>query len=163
MLEALLNDYPEVIIAIGSAQYSHTVENPFTASERFEMIRRTLEARELRRCIIVPVPDVGVHAQWVPHLRTLVPPFDVAVTNDPLSQRLFQEAGVKVDVRPLLNRSQFSGTEIRRRIVAEEDWEALVPREVVEVIKEIDGVGRIRELNGLPGGKDDEDQEDPKG
>ncbi|MEM3715338.1 MAG: adenylyltransferase/cytidyltransferase family protein, partial [Nitrososphaeria archaeon] len=27
-----------IILCIGSAQYSHTVENPFTAGERIEMI-----------------------------------------------------------------------------------------------------------------------------
>ncbi|MEM3079801.1 MAG: adenylyltransferase/cytidyltransferase family protein, partial [Thermoproteota archaeon] len=33
-VEYIINRVDEVIIGIGSAQYSHTLENPFTAGER---------------------------------------------------------------------------------------------------------------------------------
>ena len=30
--------YDQILVGIGSSQYSHTVDNPFTAEERTEMI-----------------------------------------------------------------------------------------------------------------------------
>ena len=57
-----------------------------------------------------------------------------------------REAGYEVRNSPLFNREMYSGTEIRRRIVEGEDWEALVPAGVADVIREIDGVSRIKDL-----------------
>ncbi|EQD45121.1 nicotinamide-nucleotide adenylyltransferase, partial [mine drainage metagenome] len=34
VIKEILSQYSSVIIGIGSAQYSHTMENPFTAGER---------------------------------------------------------------------------------------------------------------------------------
>jgi nicotinamide-nucleotide adenylyltransferase len=43
-------------------------------------------------------------------------------------------------------------TEIRKRMAAEENWEDLVPEPVSKVIKEINGVERVRTLSrrGMP-------------
>jgi nicotinamide-nucleotide adenylyltransferase len=38
-------------------------------------------------------------------------------------------------------------TEIRKRMAAEENWEDLVPKPVSKVIKEINGVERVRTLS----------------
>src|SRR5207245_2773190 len=43
----ILETNDEIIVGIGSAQYSHTGENPFTAGERYEMIKRALDAEEI--------------------------------------------------------------------------------------------------------------------
>jgi nicotinamide-nucleotide adenylyltransferase len=163
MVKAILADYPSVIIGIGSAQYSHTPENPFTASERFRMIDEAVGAEGLKGVIIIPIPDVGVHNLWVAHVRNLVPPFDIVFSHDPLTRRLFQEAGVRVEERQLVRRDELSGTEVRRRIVSGEDWEALVSPSVARVIKEVGGPSRVREVNGLRGGKGHEHHEDPEG
>lgn len=163
MAKAILADHPSLIVGIGSAQYSHTPENPFTASERFRMIEEAMEAEGLRGILIIPIPDVGVHNLWVPHVRNLVPPFEVVFSHDPLTRRLFEEAGIRVEERELLRRGEFSGTEVRRRILAGEDWEELVPPAVARVIKEVGGPSRIREINGLKGGQGHERQERPQG
>src|SRR5436189_227334 len=42
MVRRILESNEEIIVGIGSAQYSHTGENPFTAGERYEMIKRAL-------------------------------------------------------------------------------------------------------------------------
>ena len=42
----------------------------------------------------------------------------------------------------------YSGTEVRRRIAADEEWRSLVPTAVSEVIDSIDGVGRIKDITG---------------
>ena len=42
---------------------------------------------------------------------------------------------------------KYSGTEVRKRILNNENWEKLVPESVSKVIKDIKGVERIRKLN----------------
>jgi nicotinamide-nucleotide adenylyltransferase len=144
LLKQIFSDFEEVVIGIGSAQYSHTPENPFTSAERYEMIRRALAAEGISGCHIIYIPDVGVHSQWVSHVLALVPPFEAVYSHDRLTQRLFEEAGFKVVKGPLLDRGKYSGTEIRRRMLSGEDWRELVPPPVAEFIEEIDGVGRVK-------------------
>ncbi|MDD3399174.1 MAG: nicotinamide-nucleotide adenylyltransferase, partial [Candidatus Methanomethylophilaceae archaeon] len=66
-------------------------------------------------------------------------------------KRLFKEAGYEVMAAPMYNRHDYSGTEVRRRMLDGGDWESLVPTAVSEVIQEIDGVNRIRDLAGKDG------------
>ena len=145
MVKRILQDNEEVIIGIGSAQYSHTGENPFTAGERFEMIKRALDAEGIRDYHIVPIPDTHVHSVWVSHVKSLVPAFDAVVTNSDLVVRLFREHGLKVLSLPLVSREKYSGTEVRRRMQKGGDWQSLVPPAVASFVEEIDGIERIRE------------------
>lgn len=136
----------ELIIGIGSAQLSHTPENPFTAGERIMMISRSLEDLDLDYYVI-PINDLYQNALWVAHVRSLTPPFSDVYSNNPLVSRLFHEAGYEVKYSPMYNRSEYSGTEIRRRILAGERWEKLVPEAVMEVIGEIRGVERLKAVS----------------
>jgi nicotinamide-nucleotide adenylyltransferase len=74
----------------------------------------------------------------------MVPPFDIAYTNNPLVIELLREAGVKVKQSPLFKRISYSGTQIRGLMLKGEKWELFVPGNVVEIIKEINGVKRLR-------------------
>lgn len=145
MVRRILESNDEIILAIGSAQYSHTGENPFTAGERYEMIKRALDAEGISNYHIVPIPDTHVHSIWVSHIRSLVPHFDVVYSNSDLVVRLFREHGVTVLSPPLVDREKLSGTELRARILRNGEWESLVPSAVAAYIKEIHGVERIRE------------------
>lgn len=136
----------ELVIGIGSAQQSHTPENPFTAGERVLMITRSLEGLDLFYYVI-PINDIYQNAIWVAHVRSMTPPFTDVYSNNPLVSRLFNEAGYDVQNPPLYNRGEYSGTEIRRRMLAGEGWERLVPREVVEVVRETRGVERLRAVS----------------
>lgn len=134
-------------IGIGSAQYSHTPENPFTAGERYMMINKTLRDEGIDNYSIVPIEDLNRYPVWVSHVVSLVPPFKRVYSNNPLTRRLFQEAGFEVRASPLYNREIFSGTEIRRRIINDEEWRSLVPGPVAEVIDAIDGVERLKQIS----------------
>jgi len=145
MAKRILEQHGELMIGIGSAQYSHTGENPFTAAERFEMIHRALDAERVHNYHIIPIPDTHVHSVWVGHVLSLVPRFDAVYTNSALVIRLFKERGVPVVSLPMMDREDLSGTEVRRRMFGGADWERLVPPAVAAYIKEIDGVQRIKE------------------
>lgn len=149
VLKDILAKVDEVIVVVGSSQYSHKLDNPFTAGERITMIRRALENEGIKptRYWVVPVPDVHVHMIWVAQVVGYTPKFDIVYTNEPLTRRLFIEAGFKVEPVSFYKRKIYSATEIRRRILNGENWEELVPHSVVEFIKEIDGVKRVQDLS----------------
>jgi len=145
VLKDILDEVDELIIGIGSAQESHTIENPFTAGERILMISNAL--KEYRdRIYIIPLEDIYRNSLWVSHVVSMVPPFDVVYSNNPLVVRLFREAGYKVKRTRMINRMEFQGTEIRKRMLSGEDWQGLVPKEVAKVIVEIGGIERIKEI-----------------
>jgi nicotinamide-nucleotide adenylyltransferase len=146
-IRRLAQQHDELILGIGSANVSHTATNPFTAGERLEMIRGALKDAQISHVLPVPIPDVGRNAVWVAHVRSLVPRFRVAHTNNPLPARLFREAGYEVAPVPFVQREQFEATRIREEIAKGGDhWRTLVPAAVARVILEVDGARRIAEL-----------------
>ncbi len=147
-IKNVLKDANEAVIAIGSAQYSHNITNPFTAGERLVMIRRALKEAEidLVKVWVVPVPDVHLHMLWVAALEGYTPKFDVVYSNEPLTRRLFIEAGYKVKHIKFFNRKDYNSTLVREKMAKDDSWTALVPKSVAEFIVEIDGVNRLRDL-----------------
>jgi nicotinamide-nucleotide adenylyltransferase len=147
-IKDVLKEKKELVIVVGSAQYSHRLQDPFTAGERLVMVRMAIEEGgiDYSRIWIVPVPDVHLHMMWVSAVEGYTPSFDIVYTNEPLTRRLFLEAGYKVKAIILHKRKIYSSTEIREKMLKGKDWEEFVPRRVVNFIKEIDGVNRLRDL-----------------
>jgi nicotinamide-nucleotide adenylyltransferase len=147
-IKTVLKSVDELVIVIGSAQYSHNANNPFTAGERLVMIRHALQDAGVdhSRFWVVPVPDVHLHMLWVSALEGYTPRFDVVFSNEPLTRRLFMEAGYKVKKIRFFERKIYSSTLIREKMVKDESWTTLVPKAVAEFIGEIDGVNRLRDL-----------------
>jgi nicotinamide-nucleotide adenylyltransferase len=147
-IKEVLKEVDELVIVIGSAQYSHNIDNPFTAGERLTMIHEALEETGIdrSRVWIVPVPDVHLHMMWVSALEGYAPHFDVVYSNEPLTRRLFLEAGYDVKSFPLIDREIYSSTKIREKMIKDEGWEKLVPKSVATFIKHIDGADRLRDL-----------------
>ncbi|MCD6360184.1 MAG: nicotinamide-nucleotide adenylyltransferase [Armatimonadetes bacterium] len=147
-IETILRECDSLILVVGSAQMSHQHDNPFTAGERIEMIRAALNAAKIppERYLIIPIPDAPAHRVWVSAVESQTPRFDVVYSNQSLTRRLLIEAGYEVRPIPLYKRGKYEASEIRRRILAEEDWSELVPPEVYKIVQEIDGENRIRDL-----------------
>jgi len=143
-----LEGVDELVVVIGSAQYSHNNYNPFTAGERLVMVRRALAEAGVddAKLWIVPVPDVHLHMLWVSAVEGYTPKFDVVFSNEPLTRRLFMEAGYQVKDIPLYERKVYSSTYVREKIREGESWMELVPKSVADFINEIDGVNRLRDL-----------------
>lgn len=149
VIKRILGEVNEVVIGIGSAQLSHTLKDPFTAGERTMMINKALTEHGIppSSYYITPIQDVECNSLWVAQVEMLTPPFEIVYSGNSLVQRLFLEAEYKVTEPPLFNREIYSGTEVRNRMLSGEDWESLVPKSVVEVITEIEGVERIKHLS----------------
>ena len=144
-----LEKVEHLVIVVGSAQKSHEPRNPFTAGERIRMIKESLDIdseTDVRRILIIPIPDTDVHSLWIHQVDMLVPKYDVVFANDLFTLMLFREQGVKAIEAPLYRRNEMRATEIRRRMAADEIWEDLVPMSVSKVIKEINGVERVKAL-----------------
>ncbi|MFA6364611.1 nicotinamide-nucleotide adenylyltransferase [Methanoregula sp.] len=145
VLEHISDKVDEIIIGIGSAQLSHQVDNPFTAGERVLMITHALTSLGCPYYVI-PIEDIQRNGLWVAHALSMAPPFDICYSSNPLVVRLFREAGFNVQLPAMYERETLSGTEIRRRILHDEPWKKLVPPAVAQVLKEIDGAGRLRQI-----------------
>lgn len=145
----------EVIIAIGMASQSHTPENPFTAGERIEMLRRTLKwaGLSLSDFITVTLPTLEVSKVSVHYVKLYSPVFNKIVSLNPIVRRLFTEEGYVVLTPPVESRDKLSGSYIRKLMAKGNEWRELVPPPVVDVIDEVDGVNRVRMLykERLPG------------
>ena len=148
-IQRVLKEADEAVIVIGSAQYSHNANNPFTAGERLVMIRLALTEAgvDYARVWVVPVPDVHLHMLWVAALEGYTPRFNVVYSNESLTRRLFMEAGYKVRSIQFYERKDYNSTLVREKMLKGDSWASLVPKSVAEFITEIDGVNRLRDLN----------------
>jgi len=145
LVEEVATEVDELVVGIGSADASHTVRNPFTAGERTMMITGVLADVDVRH-YVVPLEDIDRNAVWVSHVESMCPPFDVVYSNNPLVIRLFEEANYEVRDPQLIDRGRLRGTTIRERIVASEPWQDRVPDAVIETIREVDGLNRLRRV-----------------
>ncbi len=138
--------YDEIIIGIGSSQYSHIRDNPFTADERKIMVEMSLRKVGISNFKIILIPDIHNPPKWVDHVLSIFTGFDVVITNNKLIKSLFSEKGYSVEKTPLYDKKHYSGKEIRRRMIEGDQWAHLVPEEVVNLIKEINGEQRVIDL-----------------
>lgn len=146
VIDLIAREADEIIIGIGSAQLSHDADNPFTAGERILMITRALQSLK-KPYYVIPIEDIKRNALWVSHIISMTPPFEIIYTGNPLVIRLFSEARIPVCSPSMFERHHHSGTVIRELMRSGQPWEHLVPPEVVQVIHEIDGIARMRDLN----------------
>ena len=145
----ILQRVDELTIVVGSAQHSHTIDNPFTAGERIAMIRLALKEAGIPadRYSVIPLPDDEFHKVWVAHLLSQTPSFDIVYTNEPLTFRLLREAGLKVEHIPMFDRRKLTATEVRRRLLKGDRWQELLPKSVVRYLKQIGGDDRLKDIS----------------
>jgi nicotinamide-nucleotide adenylyltransferase len=147
-IKNILKECDEVVIAIGSSQYSNTKDNPFSVEERVEMIEDVLINEDINNYTLFPVPDVGDDKKWVEHLITLVPDFDVVYTGNDWTEKCFKDynkKGFKVKKIKLI--PGINSTTIRNKILKNQNWQNLVPEKVVEFIERVKGVERIKKTS----------------
>ena len=148
VIKKILEEVDEIIIGIGSAQLSHELKNPFTAGERIVMVSQALAEENIHpgRYYIIPMEDVNFNAIWAAHVKMMTPPFSIVYSGNPLVKQLFEEEGYEVKNPPLFDRLRLSGSEVRRKILSDENWQDLVANSTIEVIAEIEGVKRLKNL-----------------
>ena len=146
LIQQLINQYDELIIGIGSSQYQGTYDNPFSEKERRQMITQSLSTMGFHTYRIVSIPDIHDPPHWVDHVCSIVSDFDVIIANNPFTRKLFSKKGFKVKGTAFFDRKRYSGKEIRRRIIQDEQWSMLVPGSVFKIIIAIDGITRLKSV-----------------
>ena len=138
-----MKEVDELVIGIGSSNEKHTKYNPFSVKERIEMIDLVLPANNISNYTIFPIPDFHDDKKWVEHIETLVPKFDCVYTGNKWTERCFKGKYKVIRVNML---NGVSSTIIRNRILKNKNWEKLVPKEIVDYVKKVKGIGRIKEI-----------------
>ena len=117
-----------LVIGIGSAENHHELDNPFTASERFEMIQATLDEKNIARdrYTIIPVRNINNYDLWVEHVSRLVPPFQSVYTGSKIVKELFRKHG-KYEIKDVDFVEDLSATKVRESMKNNKNRESLVP------------------------------------
>ncbi|MEK7065274.1 MAG: nicotinamide-nucleotide adenylyltransferase [Patescibacteria group bacterium] len=103
----------EIIIGIGSSQYSGTDDNPYSFEERKKMIEQALTGLDINYKIVA-VPDIHDAKNWVAHVEKIVGRFNIVYTGNDLVRRLFEEK--KYKVKSIKININISGTELRKKM-----------------------------------------------
>ena len=123
----------EIIIGIGSSQYSDTDENPWTFEERKKMIEEALHDENIHYKIIA-IPDIHDEKNWVDHVKTIVGSFDVVYTGNDWVGNLFEEKNYLV--KKIKIKIEISGTKLRKKIKTNnENWEKFISPNITKLIK----------------------------
>lgn len=150
MVKYILKNERDLVIAIGTANFPHSFEDPFTAGERNEMIANTLRKEKLiEKVYIVQLYEADIDFEdWVTLIKKLSPPFDKVYTGNDLIKSLFssRESGIEVEGIPKYTNTNYSTSLIREKIAKGEAWENLVPEPVAKVIREYQLDKRLKKL-----------------
>lgn len=134
--QMLEQGYSHVIIAVGSAQYSDSDNNPLTYQQRVNCIKQTLHsALPDMHYTLIPITDIHDDARWVNHVNHTLELeelfYDTVFTGNKLTDALFTKAGESVV--PLSFREAITATEIRASKRNQDDsWKRFVHPSIVD-------------------------------
>ena len=141
-----LKKVDELVIVIAASQFSHSVKNPFTAGERYEMILGSLKEASINieKIHLIPAFDINDNVLWPFHLKRLTPEFQLVFSNNSFTTMLFENAGMNVEHIPFLSRTKYNATTIRELILKNEDISELVPPFVINYLRKINAKERLK-------------------
>ncbi len=149
MLNKILKTYNIIKIGVGSSQNSKSKINPFTYEERVNFITSALNKRGIpsQRFKIYPIPDIFNASKWVNHVTSIVGSFDTLFSNSDWVRQLFQNEGYIVGEKIGIFKKKYNASSVRKLISKDnKNWTTLVPKEIVNLIRDYDGIERIRIL-----------------
>lgn len=142
------NDF--LLIGIGSAEDNFLPDNPFTAGERFRMIRETLQYEKIsaEKYSILPVRNINNYALWARHVAVLLPPFETVYTGSSIVRALFEKEK-KYTVKSVKIIHRISATDVRTALLKNSGWEKMVTAPVAKILREINGLERLKQIFSL--------------
>src|SRR5581483_7296273 len=156
LIIGITNPDPSLIVHEEADDVRHLPEaNIFTFFERQQMIQATLidAGVPLTRVAIVPFP-VHHPERWLYYCpRDTVQFVRIFSPWGKEKLRRFRDRGWRVAVLDEGTAKEVSGSEVRRRMREGERWEELVPSGVARVLKETDGIERLRKVGNASAGK----------
>ncbi len=149
VIKKMLKKCEKVKLGIGSSQFSHTMNDPFSAEERKQFIISTLEFEKIpkERIEIFDIVDIFNAQKWVDHVIGIIGDVDIIYSNSDWVRTLFTNKSYLVADKLPLKMDKLNATRIRDLIYNDDDeWLDLVPKEVSKLIKEFKGIERIKSL-----------------
>ena len=141
-----LSKVDQLYIGIGSSNKSNELRNPFTADERNQMIKSSLDETIMQRVSLYNIPDVDDHSKWTESIDKIIPKYDIVFSNDDFTHRLYEENTKKIISVALKSREDLSGTNIRRLIQNDGNWKDLVPNGTKNILLKIDAKNRLKDI-----------------
>ena len=145
-IQFALSKVDKLWIGLGSSNKPIEKDNPFTATERKEMILSSIDSSMKEKISIYFIPDVDNHIRWIKKIDTIVPSFDIVFSNDDLTKHLYAKRSTKISSIPFSNREILSGTRIRDLIVSDQKWDDLVPNGTKNFLISIGAKDRLKDL-----------------
>jgi nicotinamide mononucleotide adenylyltransferase len=111
------------------------MRNPFSLSERTDMIQLVLAGRE--NYTLLPIPDLDDGPRWRAMVVETFGPLDLFVTANPYVWSLLvadYALARPIELIPADARVAVDGTMVRRAMALGDSWRALVPDEVADYI-----------------------------
>ncbi len=152
-VQQILPETDHILIGIGSAEQSFQPANPFTAGERFQIIRAALDEANVPRSKydIIPIRNINNYALWVEHVRQYCPPFQTAYTDSDIVAELFEADG-RHKVSRLTKNHTISATQVRTALLesssANQDWKKLVPPAVAKLLTDWNAPAHLKKIQG---------------
>ena len=140
----------KIIIAVCSPSAKQGATDPFTSSERRDMIQRALQANDIipnADVTFIEISDQPTDEAWAKMiLEQAGGTVHQVWTGNEWTKKCFEAAGI--EVKWIKEVPGISATEVRKRMAEGGDWKAQVPEEVASSIIAIDGVDRVKKLAG---------------
>ena len=149
VLKNILKFHDKIKIGIGSSQLSNTKNDPFTSKERRQFIDAVLKKRNItsKQYEIVDIPDIFDSQNWVKHVVSTVGEFKVIYSNSDWVRNLFLKNGFTLGRKLEIFKKKYNGTNVRKSISKDnKNWTKLVPKEVVNLMRDFKGIERIKHL-----------------
>ncbi len=143
-LEHIRKNAQDVIIGIGSAQYSRDERNPLTFAERREVMQHALDREKLgfNNVFFVPIPDIHNEHMWMENIKLLLGTEIEIHSNNDWVRGLATSAGIHVAEKMAFEVATYNGSRVRELVRGGGQWQALVPdpqymekRGLVSIIK----------------------------
>jgi len=103
----------KLIIAVGSSNRSQTLKNPWSDSERIEMILFWLDNEVNFEASIVSIPDIEDPPNWVSHAERYHGKQGVFFSSDSATSELYEISEWPVVSTSLIKRGRFEGWRVR--------------------------------------------------
>ena len=98
VVQKALTEKKQIVIAVGSAQHSHKVNDPLSAGRRIEVIRYALLQNRIpaSRFFLIPIKDIQANAGYAPKVVSFCPAFDAVLAGNDWTKQLFGEGKYEI-------------------------------------------------------------------
>lgn len=145
-IQFALEKVDKLWLGIGSSNKPLEKNNPFSADERKKMIQYSIVPEIAKNIQIYYIPDLENHKKWIENLDEIVPDYQIVFSNDSMTQHLYSKRNIQVISIPFTKRDELSGTNIREKILSDQNWQQLVPEGTKKTLETIGAKDRLKSL-----------------